>query len=190
MTTAPKIIFLDVDGPMVPGRGRMLLGNSFLKFGWTFDPIAVSMLNFVYWAMPDVQIVVASHRLTDPRMRSPFDDVTDPHCEEFWAKLLEESGIAIPLHEDWHTPRKKFVPRPKHVEISEWLAAHPETKRFVTVEDDLNGGDTVTDRMRKQFHLVGEDYDNGLSWRDFKLMCSYMGLTLTRDKYTEWSMTA
>lgn len=194
MTSAPKILFLDVDGPMVPGRGRMLLGNSFLKFGWTFDPIAVSMLNFVYWACPDTYIVVGSHRLYDPRMRSPYEGVPDPHTKQFWVRLLEENGVAVPLHEDWHTPRMEFkgayIPRPKHQEVTDWLNQHPEVTHFVTLEDDLNGGDNVSSSMRKKFHLVGEDYNNGLSWDDFKLMCHYMGLTLSHDKYAEWSMTA
>lgn len=190
MTHAPKILFLDVDGPMVPGRGRMLLGNSFMKFGWTFDPVAVSMLNFAYWAVPDLEIVIASHRFGDPRMRSPFDDIQDPHSKQFWMRLLEENGIAAPLHEDWHTPRKRFVPQPKFVEIMGWREMHPEVEKFVVLEDDLNGGDEVSSTMRKKFHLVGEDYDNGLSWRDFQQMCFYLGLTLTRDKYAEWSMTA
>lgn len=189
MTHAPKILFLDVDGPMVPGRGRMLRGNSFMKFGWTFDPVAVTMLNFMSWAVPELELVVASHRLGDPRMRSPFEELPDTDSKEFWIRLLEENGVEAPLHAEWHTPRKRFVPRPKHSEISEWLAAYPQVKRFVTVEDDLNGGAQVSSTMRKKFHLVGEDYDNGLSWRDFELMCSYMGLTGARDKYAEWSMT-
>lgn len=190
MTHAPKIVFLDVDGPMVPGRAVMLNGNSFMTFGWTFDPVAVSMLNFMYWAVPDMQIVIASHRFGDPRMRSPFDDVKDVHSLEFWTKLLEENGIAAPLHKMWHTPRKRFVPRPKHMEITDWLAANQDVEKFVVLEDDLNGGDSVSAAMRKRFHLVAEDYDNGMTWRDFKMACSYLGLTLSRDKYVEWSMTA
>lgn len=167
----------------------MLRGNSFMKFGWTFDPVAVTMLNFLSWAVPDLELVVASHRLGDPRMRSPFEELTDTNSKEFWIRLLEENNVEAPLHHDWHTPRRKFIPRPKHSEIGEWLVIHPEVKTFVTVEDDLNGGDVVPNAMRKKFHLVGEDYDNGLTWRDFEMMCLYMGLTGARDKYAEWSMT-
>lgn len=165
-----KIIFLDVDGPMVPGRSLFLPRNRTLGWQWQFDPCAVGMLNFLGWMDPAVRLVIASHRVG---CSSHVKDLPSS-TKEFWQKMLDDNQVKIPLHHHWITPRK-IEARRKFVEISEWLHAHPEITHFVTLEDDLNGGDDVDFDMRSEFHLCAENYNEGFTHADFLAAAAFLG---------------
>lgn len=198
MTMPPKIIFLDVDGPMVPARVLMLRGNTFGRWCWTFDPAAVSMLNFLYWADDSIRLVLSSHRWGDAisqrchGVTSPYEEFPSLEAREFWDWHLKLQGLKVPFHEDWLTvrtmaSRNRYIKRAKWEEIHDWLKLHPEINYFVTLEDDLNGGDEVSPSLRRDFHLVAEDYDQGVTWSDFKKMCNHLRVALSKDKYFEYS---
>ena len=191
MTSDPKILFLDIDGPMVPGRSLLMPGNCPGFWGWTFDPIAVSMINFMDFAIPNFQIVLSTHRW-GAKLKGPYRDFPDVNSKEFWEYHFLVQGITASLHEDWLTPRHtdfdgEYVRRAKWEEIEDWLAKHPEVTQFATVEDDMNDKQMVTKEMRKKFHLYGESYDNGITWRDFIGICSELGLKDAGPKYREYS---
>jgi hypothetical protein len=190
MTLVPKIIFLDIDGPMVPGRTLLLPGNRNGAWNWKFDPVAVSMLNFLTWAIPELRIVLSSHRWGIP-MAHPFD-FENTNSKEFWEVVFMDNNLHVEFHEDWITPREMvdttYQKKPKCQEIVAWLSLHPEVTTFVTLEDDLNGGKAVTHAMRKQFNLFAENYDEGISWFEFELICKKLGLTKgVGNKYAEYS---
>lgn len=190
--TPLKILFLDIDGPMVPARTAFLPGNGFQKFGWHFDQNAVGMLNFLNWTVPNLRLVISSHRW-GAGLKSPFPEFANTDSREFWQKVLDENNIKIPLHADWLTPREMidafYRKQPKAIEINNWLQQHSDIKTWVTAEDDLNGGDAVTTADRKHFNLIGEDYNNGITWDDFRMMVRKFGVSneTFKDRTREYS---
>ena len=117
-----KIIFLDIDGPMVPIRAWVL---GYKGRHELFDPIAVATLLKIL--KHDVKLVISSS------WRSlGYDEVVT---------ALENSGISRKhLHEDWQT--KEFPVSPEdHMfklraeEIKEWLSRHPEIEDYVAIDD-------------------------------------------------------
>ena len=175
-----KILFFDVDGPMVPARSAFMPGNGLFKFGWKFDQSAVGMINFLGWAIPELRIVLSSHRWGN-RMRSPFPDHPDTNTRAFWDQLFLDNNLNVKFHEHWLSHRLiedgVYQKRTKATEIQRWLIDHPEIKTWATIEDDLNGGDSVSAIDRTRFGLVGEDYNNGLTWRDFKALTHRFGMS-------------
>lgn len=190
MTSDPKILFLDIDGPMVPGRSLLMPGNCPGFWGWTFDPVAVSMINFMDFAIPDFQIVLSTHRI-GADLKGPYRDFQNVESKEFWEYHFLLQGITASFHDDWVTPRHyedgEYIRRAKWEEIEDWLEAHPNVTQFATVEDDMNDKQSVSSAMRKKFHLYGESYDNGITWRDFIGICGEFGLMNAKAKYQEYS---
>ena len=182
-----RVIFFDVDGPMVSGRASLLPENVAHRYGWKFDPCAVAMLNFIGFALPDVRVVIASHRVG---MRAP---TTSGYCEkrEDWVEIFKHNELNLQIHEDWITVRAA-ISRPKFDEISGWLLTHPDTT-FVTIDDEAAGYDKkATLQQRHQFHLCGESYTNGITYEDFVRMCDYLGiknLDSSLDKYYRKHLT-
>lgn len=179
------ILFFDVDGPAVPARALFLPDNLLPKYGWQFDPVMCHFINFLGWAVPDLQIVIASHRRG---MLSPFDGSwTSDHNS--WARIMQENQINVPLHKDWCTAKDKSEVHAKIVEISQWLARHPEVKTFVTIEDEAAGYDQeANDAQRKYLNLCGEDYLNGITWQDMERICEFFKLgklDIMLDKYRQ-----
>jgi len=175
-----KVLFLDVDGPLIPARALFLPGNlrPTLQGQWAFDPCAVGMLNFLAWAVPDLVGVISSHRvgLASPRGyegHSTFE-------RAFWERVLADNGLKIQLHHDWITPRR-VTRHPKLQEIGQWLAAHPEITEFAVIEDDFNGnGSHPTPEQVDQFHIVATDYLQGLSYPCLTSLARKFGLPATR----------
>lgn len=180
MNIPHKILFFDIDGPMVPARTAFMPGNGLYKFGWKFDPSAVGMVNFLGWAVPELRIVLSSHRWGE-RMQSPFPEHQDTNARSFWDHLFQDNNLNVKFHEHWLSYRIMdggvYQKRTKAFEIQRWLAHHPEIKTWATIEDDLNGGDSVSAIDRTRFGLVGEDYNNGITWKDFKALTRRFGLS-------------
>jgi hypothetical protein len=118
-----KIIFLDIDGPMLPMRAFFLPENNQKNSNrHYFDPIAVSMINRLL-ETSRAKIVISSS----------------------WAdqglgvitKAFSLNNISIKsLHEDWMTPRPNGECNPNRViEIVGWLNKHPEVTHYVAIDD-------------------------------------------------------
>ena len=193
-----KIIFVDIDGPMIPAKAVLMPGNGGPDcWNWNFDIFAVRALNFAYFCDPDVRLVLSSHRWGEDGLfhTSPYPEYRDLRQKEFWVRLFEENGVAVPFHDDWITPRhmvlgNRYFKRSKYIEIMEWRQKHPEVKHFVSLEDDLNGGNEVFDYMKKHTHLICEDYEDGMTFADFRKMLMYLGLNPSTDKYREFNDNA
>lgn len=183
-----RVIFIDVDGPLIPARALFLPENR-VPAPWTFDPCAVGMLNFLFWALPDLRAVISSHRVgcaTPPGFEGllTFD-------RAFWENIFAHNKLRATLHEHWITPRR-ITARPKIVEVSEWLARHPEVKQFAVIEDEFNGHDEMTDELQQQFNVFAEDYSNGITYECFLSAARALGLSSieVRMKFREFSLLA
>lgn len=170
-----NILFFDVDGPMVPGRSLFLSKNIQPRYGWEFDQSAVGMLNFLNFIVPDLQVVIASHRCG---MMVPFDQsFSDSRAS--WQRIFRENGLNLHIHQDWCTMEDSLSERlPKIEEIQQWLNRHPETTNFVTFDDEAAGYDRdPTVEEIKKYHILGQDYLNGITWEDLVQAAKYFGIT-------------
>lgn len=138
-----RIIFLDIDGPVLSPRYMMVkrrFNNKDIKFnGLTekfktiaedhfhlADPAAVMMITDLVLET-DAKIVISSVW----RLRGYEQFVEDFESFGFDRSLL---------HPDWRTTGKSFKRRED--EILLWLDRHPEVERFVTVDDEQLDFDT------------------------------------------------
>lgn len=112
-----RVIFLDVDGPMIPIRAVHLPNQTALLS--IFDPCAVAMLNKLI-QLSNAKIVISSIRGQDG-----FDSCV---------AMLQRNGIdPTHLHSDWVTPRDRFA---RHHQIADWLILHPEITHYVAIDDE------------------------------------------------------
>jgi hypothetical protein len=114
-----KIIFLDIDGPMIPVRAYFLAKPDSGTLS-TFDPLASVMLNKLL-EISGAKLVISSIKAS-----SGYDEMV---------KLLEDNGISPShMHEDWVTPRRMSSYRIH--EICWWLEKHPEVTHYVAIDDE------------------------------------------------------
>lgn len=162
-----KIIFLDIDGPLIPVRAYFLQGQT--PVVTLFDPCATSMLNKLLDADTDISIVMSS-----THARSGKQHIIN---------LFELNGIdpnrLYPHPRDWMTPRKYSSYR--STEIKWWLDSHPEVKDWVAIDDENLNTELVPNFARC-------DAYEGFLWRNY-LECKYY-LKVFDDNEDEQSLTS
>lgn len=139
-----NIIFLDFDGPIIPGRSYFIydMYDNDIVGGKTFDTLAVGMINRICVTY-NVKVVISSTwRILG------FKKVT---------KYLKEAGFNLKhLHKDWETRRSDTAPRAD--EISDWLKEHPEVEKYICIDDeDIKG-----------HPLVRVTFDDGMTLEKFQ----------------------
>lgn len=161
-----KVIFLDIDGPMISERACLLPKT---RKNRLFDPVAVAMVNTMI-AVSGAKLVLSS-------------SWGNKYSKSAMTKLLKRNGfIAVDWHKDWIT-EKKFTSERFH-EISWWIADHEdELTHWLTIDDaniptqkiNWHGCSSVSEYL----HPIGQDRYNGLSWQDFIDGVGYLGHTMT-----------
>lgn len=137
------IVFLDIDGPMIPVRAFFLPNQT--RPASIFDPCATGML-LKLLQESSAKIVISS----------TWGQFGKDRCEE----LLAKNGIDPSyLHEDWVTPRKMSSAR--YHEIKWWLDKHPEVTHYVAIDDEDLPIDWITNAVKC-------DGAEGFSLRNFK----------------------
>ena len=113
-----KIIFLDIDGPMIPARAYFLPKQSFIVT--QFDPCATGMLLHLI-KLTNARIVMSSvHRMQG---------------KDHILKLFEQNGIPSKhLHRDWHTSLDQSLSRTE--EIQSWLDDHQDIDYYIAIDDE------------------------------------------------------
>lgn len=173
-----RVIFLDIDGPLLPGRMWYHPENAALRrdYGanwWreidehpdffdriTFDPIAVTWFN-LWVKYSGAKVVIASN------WRRWLDKID---LEE----VFKNNGLRINLHEDWQTMGHMTSNRIN--EIGMWMDDHPDYEALV-VEDDSevsrcatwfkNGKTTDEKSWMHRAWLIDTDYNNGITLTQF-----------------------
>lgn len=118
-----KILFLDIDGPMIPTRAFYLKDQGKLMgFGVadTFDPIAVGMLNDVFEQTSCQLVISSTWRIKGLKI-----------CQEL---LTKNKVVYNAIHPDWETPRKMSSTRGE--EIKMWLNKHKEVTKYAILDDE------------------------------------------------------
>jgi hypothetical protein len=193
MSDTKKIVFIDIDGPLLPGRAWLLPNNQTLlkrskELGLhpykhpelvllaQLDPVAVSFFND-WFTDPDVYGVVSSNWVHYA-------------SKEKIMQLFTNNKMHIRLHEDWMTPRRLSSSRQQ--EIWFWLADH-DVDKYIVVDDDpslviddldsmvqLLGAGNLPEHLQKRFNttdrLLYVDYGNGLTIEHFYKGCGVLGV--------------
>lgn len=147
MTTS-HVIFLDIDGPMIPTRAYYLPGQTAIVS--LFDPCASSMLSNLLEQRDDIRIVISSTH--------------GQHGKQHIIDLFELNELdPNKLHTDWITPRKMSSYR--SLEIAWWLSDHPEVTNWVAIDDEMLNREIVPNFAKCDTH-------NGFSWRNL-LECKF-----------------
>jgi hypothetical protein len=153
-----KIIFLDIDGPMIPGRAYTLAGQT-KPFVMKFDPVAVGMLN--HWCETRKwKIVVHSSWL-----RVYGGAKTLAHC-------ISEGLKAEHFHED---PICDEHEHHRYNRIAKWLDKHPEVTHYWILDDDDYAPDRTVDQpcihpKDMKDHLILIDFEEGLLTRTMNML--------------------
>lgn len=147
-----KVIFLDIDGPMIPLR--CYVGN-LAGAPEQFDPLAVRMLNHLI-ALSGAKIVMSSAWAVGGY--------------SYINRVLQENGIHPKhLHKDWITPRDGKYSRQE--EIQRWLDKHPEVTHYAALDDD------PVDRLPGGVQI---DFEDGFRIADFRKAVKLLGVTDSR----------
>lgn len=148
-----KIIFLDIDGPMIPGRAYMLPKQT--KIVTVFDPVAVSMLNTLCkergW-----KIVVHSSWV-----RIMGGQETVDHC-------VTQGLLAEHFHEDAYCDENENW---RYTRVAKWLKNHPEVEKYVILDDEPYKADVFSNYPHPEElknHLILVDFEDGLLTKEFK----------------------
>lgn len=135
-----KILFMDIDGPMIPSRAFRLPNQT--KIYSVFDPCATSMINELI-KLSGARIVISS-----TWRKHGLDDCLD---------LFKTNGIdPTLLHPDWKTSCKLT----RTQEINSWIQNHPEITHYVAIDDEQLDAKILPG-------FVQCDMDEGFSFRNY-----------------------
>lgn len=150
-----KIIFLDFDGPMIPGRAHFL---PLIHGHRSFDPVAVTLVNRLA-EKAKAKIVIHSN------WRKGYYKGDLPLRDWIISNGLKEEHF----HKDFFCPMRMSSER--YQDIGMWLDDHPDTKDFVILEDlPLFMG---YERFIPNFVKI--DYMEGLTWERYETALTIFG---------------
>lgn len=144
-----KILFLDIDGPMIPGRAYVMAGQTgpIVK---TFDPVAVGLLNMICqnkgW-----RIVIHSSWIKVFGGQETYD-----HC-------IAQGLKPQYFHKDaWCDETIHW----RYTRVAKWLVEHPDVTRYHMIDDEPYSIDIdLTETVLKYPHP--EDMEKHLILVDF-----------------------
>lgn len=147
-----KILFLDIDGVVLPGRAYML-PNQTKPIVKTFDPCAVSMVN-----------EACSKQKRKIVVHSSWVKHWDQH--EIAYHLRNQGIKPEHLHEDWFTNPELHW---RYDRVDEWLARHPEVTDYVILDDEPEVARHEKPKVGKHAgHLILTDFDEGITMKIFR----------------------
>lgn len=143
-----KIIFLDIDGPVLPGRAYSLPWQT-KPIVKAFDPCSVALLNSLC-RETGFKVVIHSSWLCAWKDGVDGPGSVHDHC-------INEGILAENFHEDHSCNPDSYY---RYGRIDEWLARHPETEDFVVLDDVSpdNGWPHID-----KFKLI--DFDEGITMK-------------------------
>lgn len=116
-----KVIFQDVDGPLIPGRLYYAQhAHMNADFIWLYDPVAVGMLREICTRRGVKIVYSTAHNEEDPNMM------------RYKARV---NGMEDLLHEDCQTKFRSEM-FSKQDAIVEWLRRHPEVDSWLCIDDE------------------------------------------------------
>jgi len=146
-----KIIFLDIDGPMIPYKAMWLTGQTPIMT--KFDPIAVGMLNNLCKAH-GWKIAIHSSWI---RVHRP--EFVLSHC-------ISQGIKAEHFHEDYTCDDSIHW---RYTRVAKWLKDHPDVEDYVILDDEPYKWDDNKDNPHPQdmsLHIIDISYYEGFLLSD------------------------
>jgi len=134
--SAPPVIFLDIDGPMIPAT--MFLIDRMCSWNRKCPPTTIAVVNELCERTGAKIVFNTTHN-------RPMDGVADIDVA-----LVEQGLSADHYHEDRHT---KYPGIPRDLAIKEWLGRHDELEEWLALDDV---------RCADDEHMILVDPDAGL----------------------------
>ena len=153
-----NIIFLDIDGPLLPAKAYFHPKNK--KTPWSFwDPFAIAMIEELRGDIDGRYVISSTWAIKGyERMK----------------EILDEQGISTEfLHEDWATPRKMSSSRA--TEIEWWLDNHPEINKWIAIDDGV-WNSSFEDEILQNGRVIEVDFDEGFSMKNYREALDFFGL--------------
>lgn len=150
-----RIIFLDLDGPMIPGRSYKM-ANQTRPLVMTFDPVAVSIINDVC-KEHGYRIVLHSSWVRIYGGEKTYEHCISQGIEKGFFHSTKWTGE----NENWRYNR-----------VAQWLEEHPDVTEYVIIDDEPYEPDRSLEPAHHPAdmadHLMLVDFDDGLlmsHWR-------------------------
>jgi len=168
-----KVIFLDFDGPMIPNRSYWYGGNltdcGVVK---TFDPVAVSMINYLLWESKAKLVISSTWR------KQGYEVVS---------ALISKQGIEpTHLHDDWRTDSLMLGwsgTAYRGHEVHDWLDRHPEVDTYVSIDDEPDlTRQIVKSKGRNPKAWIQVSMWDGISYKDFHRATEILGVNTAQGK--------
>lgn len=148
-----KVLFLDIDGVLLPGRAYKLPNQTF-PIVKVFDPCAVAMLNDACRKQRR-KIVIHSSWIRPHNWQIGLDGHGDVHDH------LVSQGVDPDLfHEDLYCNRDIHW---RYDRISEWLGRHPEVTDFFILDDEPENPREGPEKFKD--HLVLTNFEEGITMK-------------------------
>lgn len=159
-----KILFLDIDGPMIPGRAYLLPNQPFIV--QLFDPVAVSLVNHLCEER-DWKIVLHSTWI-----KLYGGQHTKDHC-------ISQGIKAEHFHEDSFCDEAENW---RYTRVAKWLKDHPECNQYAIIDDIPYSVDVESHYPHPkdlEEHLLVVDFEDGLLLKHYRklhddLWCSVL----------------
>lgn len=166
--TRQKILFLDIDGVLIPRRVYDMPGQT-KPLVTVFDPGVVGMLNTLARECGYKFVIHSSW------VRSNFALHTAGNCKTVKDHMVNQGLLSEYFHEDAHCIYRFSGTR--WTAIIEWLQDNPEVTRtdYWIIEDEPMPLGTQLNSAR----VITTDFDEGLTYRQFRQI--YDGKGKTRD---------
>lgn len=166
-----KIIFLDIDGVILPGRALYMPGQVYTPDGapLRFDPSSVGLVNKLCEDLPARIVVHSNWR----RNYHGWAGSTLCEQESLIAYMISQGLRGEYFHEDWQCPMKMSSSR--WYDISMWMDDHPEVKdEDIVILEDEEMPSTYGQWGRM---VVRTDFDEGLTVEQFMGIRQRFGLS-------------
>ena len=168
MVTIENIIFVDIDGVLLPLKDCRSPENAAL-----LRSRPDGFMGQLRFSAEAVRLLVRLADLVDARLvlSSNWRRSWGPDCDALMAKLVSEGLRPDLWHEDWFVSLWGLEPR-KFDEVADWLDDHPDCKSLI-VDDEVYRGPPLAAGMAVVLEI---DAEEGYSRPDHLLACEYFGV--------------
>jgi hypothetical protein len=139
-----RVIFLDIDGPMIPSYCYIMYGAG-ASFDRKMSPVAVSMIN---WLCEQTEAKIVC--------KSMHNYLKSNHGDDLQVDLIANGVLAHNFHEDWRTKFGNITDHTRYTSIHEWLSRHPEVDQWVDFDDEQH---------TKNERLILVNFDDGINMK-------------------------
>lgn len=165
MVTTENIVFVDIDGVLLPLKDCRAPENAAL-----LRSRPEGFMGQLRFSAEAVRLLVRLADLAEARLvlSSNWRRSWGPDSDTLMAKLVSEGLRQDLWHEDWFAPLFGLEPR-KFDEIADWLDDHPSSKALI-IDDEVYRGPPLAAGKAAVLQINEED---GYSRPDHLLACEY-----------------